>query len=155
MTKARYYLAGNLFIQLFWIALSITLAIYFANKWVPNNGTIIVAGALTVVFYGTFNFLGNIFDAWRNSLKDPDLQTAGKLNMSVKNYRMYRKLYDAHWEVMMKYGPNSSEAEKFFAKEVYPYLPNLNEWRKYGEYRGWLQRKEQEEIIRRMFSNKS
>ena len=152
MTKERYYLVGNLLIQLFWIALSISLAIFLAYKWESNNGTFIVAGALSVVFYGAFNFLGNIFDAWRKSLNDPDMQAASKLHMSIKRYRMYQKLYNAHWEIMMKYGANSIEAEDFFRTYVAPYIIIHNEWRRYSEYRGWLQRKEQEEEIKKIFS---
>lgn len=84
--------------------------------------------------------------------KDPDVTIASKLRMSISNYRIYERLYDAHWDVMMKFGPNSSEAEKFFAKEVFPNIPNPKEWQRYQEYRRLLQQKEQEEEIRRMFS---
>lgn len=155
MTKAKSYLVGNILIQLAWIALSITIGVVLAYRWEPTKGTFLVAVCLSVVIYGGLNFLGNIFDAWRRSLNDPDVQAASTLRMSVRKYHKYKELYDAHWEVMMRFGPNSSEAEKFFAKEVYPNLPNLDEWRIYQEYRGILQRKEQEEEIRRILSREN
>lgn len=80
--------------------------------------------------------------------KDPDVQAASDLRMTIGNYRKYKRLYDAHWEIMMKYGANSSEAERFFAKEVYPNLPNLNEWRRYEDYRALLQQQEMMDQIR-------
>lgn len=76
------------------------------------------------------------------AMRDPDVQIATDLHMSIKRYRKYQRLYDAHWEVMMKYGTNSREAENFFAKEVYPNLPNPNEWRRYQYYRAMLQQQE-------------
>lgn len=155
MSKAKSYLVGNILIQLTWIALSITIGVILAYRWASTKGTFMVAVCLSVVIYGGLNFLGNIFDAWRHSLNDPDVQAASKLRMSITRYRKYQKLYDAHWDVMMKFGVNSSEAEKFFVKEVYPNIPNLNEWRRYEDYRGTLQRKEQEVEIRKILSREN
>lgn len=81
------------------------------------------------------------------ALKDPDVQIASDLRMSIKRYRKYQRLYDAHWEIMMKCGSNSREAENFFAKEVYPNLPNLNEWRRYQEYRSKVAQSERISIL--------
>ena len=98
------------------------------------------------VFWGLGLVLVGFIISWIyqtiKAMKDPDVQTASKLRMSVKRYRKYQRLYDAHWEIMMKYGPNSKEAERFFANEVYPNLPNPNEWRRYEDYRTVLQQQE-------------
>ena len=96
----------------------------------------VVAGVLIKVVYHAIK-----------ASKNPDVQAATDLQISITRFHQYQRLYDAHWDVMMKYGPNSSEAERFFAKEVYPHLTNLNEWRRYENYRAELQRKEMMEQI--------
>lgn len=149
MKKNEYILLGNLLIQFLWIAVSITIAIILARKWVPDNYIFVVSGVLTIVFYAAFNLLGHIFDEFRHALKDPDVKVASALHMNIKRYKKYKKLYDEHWDKMMDYGSHSKEAEDFFRLYVMPNIDNPNEWRRYQDYRGMLKRKEHEEEIRK------
>ncbi|MCM1077777.1 MAG: hypothetical protein NC411_10505 [Bacteroides sp.] len=79
--------------------------------------------------------------------KDPDVKTATNLQMSITKYKKYQRLYDEHWDIMMKHGADSKEAEDFFRTKVYPNIENPNEWRRYENYRSELQRKEMMEQI--------
>lgn len=94
---------------------------------------------MTSILIGIGALMGGLFLYWlyetMKAMKDPDVQIATDLRMSIKRYRKYQLLYDAHQSVMMKYGVNSQEDERFFQKEVFPNLPNLNEWKRYQEYR--------------------
>lgn len=94
---------------------------------------------MTSILTGIGVVIGGLLLYWlyetMKALKDPDVQIATDLHMSIKRYRKYERLYDAHQSVMMKFGVNSQEEESFFKKEVFPNLPNLNEWKRYQDYR--------------------
>lgn len=98
----------------------------------------ILWGVGLIVFAFVIGLVRSIIKASKN----PDVQAASDLKMTIQNYRKYQKLYDEHWDVMMKYGANSREAEHFFNKSIFPQINNHNEWRRYQNYREELQRKE-------------
>jgi len=87
---------------------------------------------------------------WIKAMKDPDVQIATDLRMSVLRYRKYAKLYNDYWDVMMKYGTNATESNQYFAKAIFPELQKLNmdEWRRYQAYREkLLQKQMMDEIL--------
>lgn len=75
------------------------------------------------------------------ALKDPDVQIASNLHMSVARYRHYQKLYDEYQEFMLKHGIHSQASEKKFI-EIFKQINNPNEWRRYQAYRDQKQREE-------------
>lgn len=68
------------------------------------------------------------------AMKDPDVQIASTLRMSITRYRHYQKLYDEYQEFMLKHGANSQASEKKFI-EIFKQIDNPNEWRRYQAYR--------------------
>lgn len=66
--------------------------------------------------------------------KDPDVQAASDLRMSVTRYRHYRKLYDEYQDFMRVHGIHSAASEKKFM-EIFKQIENPNEWRRYQDYR--------------------
>lgn len=74
------------------------------------------------------------------AVKDPDVQAASDLRMSVTRYRLYKELFDKHQEAIQNYGSFSKEANELFVKEINPRIPNPNEWRRFCEYQTKLER---------------
>lgn len=103
---------------------------------------------MTWILYGLgvvlFTILVSIVYHWVKAMRDPDVQIATDLRMSVLRYRKYEKLYNDHWDIMMKFGSNSRESEQYFARVVFPELQKLsmNEWRRYQSYREKLLQKQ-------------
>lgn len=60
------------------------------------------------------------------SLSDPDVKEASSLMMSVKHYRIYKEIFDEQIEYHKKGKMPPDRTNK---------IPNMNEWRRYGEYR--------------------
>ncbi len=75
------------------------------------------------------------------ALKDPDVQIATDLRLSIKKYRHYQRLYDEYEDFMLKHGANSQASEKKFI-EIFKQIDNPNEWRRYQAYREQKQRNE-------------
>lgn len=90
----------------------------------------VVVGVVVYWLYQTFK-----------ALKDPDVQIATDLRMSVKRYRHYQKLYDEYQEFMHTHGVHSAASEKKF-REIFKQIDNPNEWRRYQAYREQMQRDE-------------
>ena len=86
------------------------------------------------VIIGLFCFLVQFVIQYIKATKDPDVRAASSLGMSVARYRWYRECYDKWQETMTKYGTDSKEADAVF-DEFFPQIKNLNEWRRYQEYR--------------------
>lgn len=59
-------------------------------------------------------------------LLDPDVKEASNLMMSIKHYRIYKEIYDEQIEYHKKGIMPPDRTNK---------IPNMNEWRRYGEYR--------------------
>lgn len=81
------------------------------------------------------------------AMKDPDVQIATDLRMSVKRYRKYQRLYDTYQAALLKYGFGSKEEENFYKKEILPNIGNPNEWRRYQAYRGNADQKKRSSLI--------
>ena len=75
------------------------------------------------------------------ALKDPDVQIASNLRMSIKRYRHYQRLYDEYQAFMLEHGAHSQASEKKFL-EIFKQIDNPNEWRRYQAYRDEKQREE-------------
>ncbi len=59
------------------------------------------------------------------ALKDPDVQEASKLHMSVKRYRIYKEIFEEQTKCYDEGLPVPNRMND---------IPNMNEWRRYGEY---------------------
>lgn len=75
------------------------------------------------------------------AMRDPDVQIATDLRMSVKRYRHYQRLYDEYKDFMLQHGVNNQASEKKFI-EIFKQIDNPNEWRRYQAYREQKQRNE-------------
>lgn len=69
------------------------------------------------------------------ALKDPDVKNAADLRITIKRFKKYERLYDSYWDAMMKYGPNSPQADEYFDKQIWPQIDVPNEWRRYQNFR--------------------
>ena len=76
------------------------------------------------------------------AIKDPDVKAATDLRMTIGRYNLYKRLYEKHQSAMKEFGSFSSEADEIFAKEIYPKIPNPNEWRRFCDYQLKKQREE-------------
>lgn len=86
------------------------------------------------------------------ALRDPDVKTASELRMSVSNFRLYQKLYDEFDNVLKQYGGSySGKAEDYFCRVIFPQIKNMNEWRRYQDYRYAKFKFEQEEYTQKMY----
>ena len=94
---------------------------------------------------GLFALLAYLLIGWLvetiKAFKDPDVQAASSLGMSIMKYRHYQKLFDEYQEFMKEHGVNSRASEEKF-NEIWKQIDNPNEWRRYSKYREELSRKE-------------
>lgn len=79
-------------------------------------GLYFVIGAAILFFI--YNFI--------KSLSDPDVREASDLKMNVNHYRKYKEIYDEQTRCHAK---NATPPNRMSE------IPNMNEWRRYGEYR--------------------
>lgn len=123
--------AINILIQLFWVAVSlfvgVSLACHIFDTMIWKS---VFGGVFSLFAY----FLGTIITEWIKAMKDPDVQTASELRMSVKRYHKYQRLYDEYAEFMKIHGTHSRASEEKFA-EIFKQIDNPNEWRRYQEFR--------------------
>lgn len=94
----------------------------------------IFKGLLYGIILIAITLLAGLLWHFIRALKDPDVQNASRLRMSVKRYRHYQRLYDEYHDFMMKHGVNSQASEKKFI-EIFKRIDNPNEWRRYQAYR--------------------
>lgn len=121
----------NLFIQLFGFCASLLIGTYIVSILFESLlWRCVLGGIFSLLVYVIFVFVINYIKAF----KDPDVRTASSLGMSVNRYRWYRECYDKWQDSMTKYGTNSKEADKVF-DEFFPKIKNMNEWRRYQDYR--------------------
>lgn len=90
------------------------------------------------ILYGIIGIVAVLFIGWLyysvKALKDPDVQAAADLRMSITRFHHYQKLYDEYDEFMRMHGANSAASERKFV-EIFKQIDNPNEWRRYQEYR--------------------
>lgn len=90
------------------------------------------------VFSGLISLVAYFLMTWTmaiiKALKDPDVQIASELRISIKRYRHYQHLFDEYQAYMDIHGVNSRASEEKF-KEILKQIDNLNEWRRYCKYR--------------------
>ena len=136
----------NILIQFVWVSISIItgglIAMYIFESPLLKS---IFSGVFSIFVYFLLASITYIIKA----AKDPDVQAASNLGMSITRFRHYQRLWDEYQEYMKEHGIYSRESEEKF-KEIYSQIKNPNEWRRYGQYREELQRKEMEETIDRI-----
>lgn len=85
---------------------------------------------MTFLIYGLIAIAAYFIIGWLyftiKAFKDPDVQEASKLRMSVKNFRKYREIYD---EQIACYKSGKTPPDR--TDEI----KNFNDWRRYGDYR--------------------
>ena len=104
----------NLTIQLLWVFVALFIGYWLASK-------IFDALLWRCIFSGIFSVLAYFLMMWLTAtfkaLKDPDVQIASELRMSVKRYRHYQRLYDEYQEFMAEHRVDSHASEEKF-KEI-------------------------------------
>lgn len=80
------------------------------------SGIYFIIGVVALFFL--YNFVKN--------LSDPDVKEASNLRMSINHYRIYKKIFEEQMECHKKGIMPPDRTSK---------IPNMNEWRRYGEYR--------------------
>ena len=121
----------NLLFQLLWVCVALIIGSYISSSFFESLlWQCVFSGIFSLLAYFLLYFVSNYIKAF----KDPDVRAASSLVMSVNRYRWYRQHYDEWQEAMTKYGTDSKEANKVF-DEFFPKIKNLNEWRRYQEYR--------------------
>lgn len=64
--------------------------------------------------------------------KDPDVIEASELRIPIYRYRKYQEAWDKIQAIYKAYGTDSQMSIKM-VNEIIESLPNLNEWRRYGD----------------------
>lgn len=109
---------------------------------------------MTTLLYSLIPVALLVFITWIvcfiKALKDPDVRTSSELRMSIFRFRLYRRLYDEYDEVLKQYGAWSNKADEYFSKIIYPQIKDMNEWRRYQDYRYAKSRAESQEYWNRM-----
>lgn len=97
------------------------------------------------ILFGILAVLAGVIIYWVYSAikatKDPDVQNAAKLRMSVTSYRKYQAIYNEFQDFMLEHGYDSPATEKKFS-ELFKQIKNPNEWRRYQAFREEVQRNE-------------
>ncbi len=137
--------AINILIQLFWMILCLFLAYLIASA--IFNKTILVylfSALFAVIIYFVIYWIQESI----KSTKDPDMQAASNLKMSITRFRLYQRLWNEHQEYMKVHGINSRESEEKF-KEIFKQIPNQNEWKRFGQY---MEKKQREEMLNEIYN---
>lgn len=133
----------NIIIQFFWLFLSYLIASAMFDKMV-----------WICLFSGLFFVIINFVIYWIQesikAVKDPDVQAASDLRMSISRFRLYKRLWDEYQEYMEVHGTNSKESNEKF-KEIFKQIPNPNEWRRFGDY---MVAKQQEEMMNEIYTHR-
>lgn len=83
----------------------------------------IIIGGLVAISIG---FVGLLIYNIIKAMKDPDVQNAADLRMSIIRFRKYERLYDEYYAFMQEHGIHSAASEKKF-KEIFNQIDNPNE----------------------------
>ena len=86
-----------------------------------------------VALYFIYNFIKN--------LSDPDVKEASDLRMSINHYRIYKEIFEEQMEYHRKGIMPPDRSNK---------TPNMNEWRRYGEYQELKSRKRIEDSFKNL-----
>lgn len=98
----------------------------------------IVAGAIIWWLIGTIK-----------AMKDPDVQAASNLKMSITRFHLYQRLWNEYQDYMKVHGIHSRDSEEKF-KEIFKQIPNPNEWRRFGQY---MEQKGREKMMNEIYKN--
>lgn len=124
----------NLFgcvIQFFVVAVSLVIGGLLSDVLFDSQPLLgIFAGIFTVLAYFLLYAIGYSIKA----IKDPDVQAASSLGMSITRFHHYQRLFDEWQECMDKNGIDSSASQKKF-EEIFKQVKNPNEWRRYSDWR--------------------
>ena len=64
--------------------------------------------------------------------KDPDVIEASELRIPIYRYRKYQEAWNKIQTIYKQYGTDTPTSNKM-VEEIIRNLPNLNEWRRYGD----------------------
>lgn len=95
---------------------------------INENSKIMIYGIIAVVVFVVILWLRETLKA----AKDPDVIEASELGIPIWRYRKYQEAWDKIQDIYEKYGINTPTSSKM-ASEIISKLPNLNEWRRYGD----------------------
>lgn len=79
--------------------------------------------------------------------KDPNVKAASNLRMTINRFNLYTRLYDEHQDCLLKYGVESQEAQ-LKGVEILKQVPNMNEWRRYCDYRSRMMQEERQKMFK-------
>lgn len=91
---------------------------------------VILYGVLFIVIYVVVRWI----IGFAKATKDPDVLASADLQMDIRKFKHYQRLYDEYDQFMREHGIHSKESEKKFV-EIFKQIDNPNEWQRYQEYR--------------------
>lgn len=105
----------------------------------------LLSGVLAVVL---FFVIGILYQSIK-SLNDPDVKDASKLRMSIREFTLYKELWEDYQRHLESLGSDKFDAgEAYFVKNIFPRIKNMNNWRRFGEYQCQLTREEMLKTIK-------
>lgn len=111
-------------------SLAVTYLIYHAFFQQMKSPWSFAVGGLICVVVAAFLFWVYLYvKAFRN----PDVQAATKLNMSILRYNKYQKIWK-EIKIIQNSKKNSEEARKEINALLITQVPNIEEWHRFEEY---------------------
>lgn len=87
----KKYIIFNLFIQFFWIAIALAIGVFIACKLFESlMWRSIFGGIFSFITYGLMFQLSNYI----KSMKNPDVQKASSLRLTIEEYNKMKKLFE-------------------------------------------------------------
>lgn len=68
----------------------------------------------------------------KKAAQDPDIKEASELGIVIYRYRKYKEAWDKIQSIYRTYGIDNPVSNKM-VNEIIEKLPNMNEWRRFGE----------------------
>lgn len=85
------------------------------------------------------------------ALKDPDVQAASRMGMTIMAYRKFRKLHSRLMEFRAAHPGDEAAVQRFFLSEIYPGIKGREgKWQAFCQYQLQLTQEDQREEIRRL-----
>ena len=127
MDNIKFIISGaiSFFIMVVFIALCKG---YLMTFWLLILALLVLIASFFIVSFIMF---------WCEATKDPDVVIASKLNMPIGRYKQYREWYDEFLRLMEEHGTKSKIAYDYFMS-FFPKIKNLNEWRRYQDFRAQM-----------------